>query len=108
MIARFLIAPAVPAADLETASMLTSVFEKSSFDSAQVAFLTHAYTQAVIAVGGVCTVDAAVQTKLAKIILAIANSRTRAGGEVASEDDAESIATLASARYLELLTDDKR
>ncbi|WP_158811491.1 hypothetical protein [Beijerinckia sp. L45] len=86
--------------------MLTSVFEKSSFDPAQAAILTNAYTQAVIAVGGVYIIDAAAQIKLAKIILAIATKRIKAGGKVETHMDAESIATLASTRFLHLLADD--
>ena len=85
--------------------MLTSLFEKSAFDSQESAILLQAYTQAVIAVGSSYKLDSGAQIKLAKIILAIANNRIKAGGELISEMDSESVATIACERFLRLLPD---
>jgi hypothetical protein len=85
--------------------MLQNVFEKSSFDSAQTAILLQAYAQAVIAVGGACKLDNDARAKLAKIILAVANNRVKAGGELANAKDSESVATIASERFLRLVAD---
>ena len=85
--------------------MLTNLFEKSSFDAAETAILLQAYAQAVIAVGGACKLDDGGRAMLAKIILAIANNRVKAGGELVTAEDSESVATIASERFMRLVTD---
>lgn len=85
--------------------MLTSLFQKSAFDSQESAILLQAYTQAVIAVGSSYQLDSGAQTKLAKIILAIASNRINAGGALVTENDSESVATIACERFMRLLPD---
>jgi hypothetical protein len=85
--------------------MLTSVFEKSSFDTSETAILLQAYAQAVIAVGSAYELDNGARAKLAKIILAVANNRVKAGGKLVDAKDSESVATIASERFLHLIPD---
>ncbi|WP_158807902.1 hypothetical protein [Beijerinckia sp. L45] len=83
--------------------MLIGIIDTTSYDSSEAATLVQAYAQASIAVGSVYKLDYAAQAKLAKIVMAVANSRIKAGGELMTADDSESVATIASDRFLHLL-----
>jgi hypothetical protein len=87
--------------------MLTTVLDKSSFDSIEAAILLKAYSLSASVVEASCKLDVSAQAKLSKIILALGNQRVRNGGELTSGVDAESVAAIASERFIRLLAPER-
>jgi len=79
-------------------------FKNAVFDSFQAAILKMAYVQAIIALGGNANLDQGERSKIAKIVMAIGEKRIAAGGELAASEDAQSVATIASERFLKVST----
>jgi hypothetical protein len=78
------------------------LFAEAIFEPAEATTLMDAYNRTVVEVEVEYVLDDQAKSKLGKIILAIGHNRVLSGGGLASDEDAESIASIAAARFIKL------
>ena len=77
-------------------------FEESVFHPAEVTILAQAYYQSVSDVEAEYVLDDQAKSKLGRIVLAIGHNWISSGDALTSDDDAETIASMAIDRFLRL------
>jgi hypothetical protein len=80
---------------------METLLANSVFEPFQAAILTKAFEEAIRNLDGF-EIDAQARSKLAAVVLTIARKRIDAGGALASDADASSVASIASDRLLSL------